>query len=71
LARLFSRLQAAWVGKGYTIASDGKTLVSADGLRQFRPPSFKPKLGIQQANFEWRNVSKGAWQGNGHLDIIK
>ncbi len=64
-------LGKAWVGKGYTIASDGKTLVSSNGLRQFRPPSFKPKLGIQQANFQWRNVNRGGWQGNGHLDIIK
>lgn len=51
-------------------ASDGKTMISADGLRQFRPPSFKPKLGKTQANFEWRNVNQGQWQGNGHLDIL-
>ena len=63
-------LGRAWVGKGFTYASDGKTLISSNGLRQFRPPSFKPRLGIQQANFEWRNIPKGAWQGNGHLDII-
>jgi hypothetical protein len=61
----------AWVGNGYRIASDGKTLISADGLRQFRPPSYKPKLGIRQANFEMRNAAKGRWQSNGHLDIIK
>jgi hypothetical protein len=37
------------------------------------------RLGGQQvitpveggANFQWRNVNKGAWQSNGHLDIIK
>ena len=34
-------------------------------------PSYKPKLGITQANFEMRNAAKGAWQSNGHLDIIK
>lgn len=62
-------LGKAWVGKGYTVASDGKTLVSSNGLRQFRPPSYKPRLGIRQANFEWRNNPSGAWQGNGHLDI--
>jgi hypothetical protein len=64
-------LGRAWVGEGYTVASDGKTLVSADGLRQYRPPSFKPNLGIQQANFERRfpgQLSQG-WQGNGHLNI--
>ena len=35
----------AWVGDGYTVASDGKTLVSLDRLRQYRPPSYKPRLG--------------------------
>ncbi|MFF3225009.1 hypothetical protein ACFYV7_19610 [Nocardia suismassiliense] len=59
----------AWVGPNATLASDGKTLVSEDGLRQFRPPSFKPNLGRYQANFEWRNVANGRWQGNGHLDV--
>ena len=59
----------AWVGVNHTIASDGKTLVSADGLRQFKSPSFKPRLGITQANLEWRNIARGQWQGNGHLDI--
>ncbi|MCW6005385.1 hypothetical protein K1W54_12445 [Micromonospora sp. CPCC 205371] len=60
----------AWVGEGYRVASDGKTLVSADGLRQYRPPSFKPRLGITQANFEQRFVPQGQWQSNGHLDIL-
>jgi hypothetical protein len=31
-----------WVGPGFRVASDGKTLVSEDALRTFRPPSFKP-----------------------------
>ena len=61
----------AWVGTGYKIASDGKTMISSNGLRQYRPPSYKPKLGRTQANFEWRNINEGRWQGNGHLDIIK
>ncbi|HEV2885884.1 MAG TPA: RHS repeat-associated core domain-containing protein [Jatrophihabitans sp.] len=59
----------AWVGAHPTLASDGKTLVSQDGLRQFRPPSFKPNLNQWQANFESRLVPRGPWQGNGHLDI--
>ncbi len=61
----------AWTGPGASVASDGKTLISADGLRQFRPPSYKPNLGKTQANFEWRNVGQTQWQGNGHLTIIK
>jgi hypothetical protein len=60
-----------WVGQGHTVANDGKTLVSSDGLRQYRPPSFKPNIGRHQANFERRfegQRSRG-WQGNGHLNI--
>jgi RHS repeat-associated protein len=59
----------AWVGEGYTVASDGKTLVSRDQLRQYRPPSYKPKLGREQANLESREVPRGQWQSNGHIDI--
>jgi hypothetical protein len=42
---------------------------SSDGLRQFRPPGYKPTLDIWQANFEQRFTPSGAWQSNGHLDI--
>ncbi|MCE4026914.1 RHS repeat-associated core domain-containing protein [Microbacterium sp. Au-Mic1] len=59
----------AWVGDGYRVASDGKTVVSSDGLRQWRPPSYKPKLDTWQSNFESRPVPSGRWQSNGHLDI--
>ena len=59
----------ACAGKGYTVASDAKTLLSADGLRQYRSPAYKPNLGRTQANFEWRSVPRGAWDSNGHLDI--
>ncbi len=64
-------LGRAWVGRGYRVASDGKTLVSKDGLRAYRPPSWKPKLGKYQANLEYRlegQVTKLPF-GNGHLDI--
>jgi hypothetical protein len=63
------KLGRAWVGKGYRVASDGKTLISADGLRQYRPPALKPNLGIQQANFERRLSPAAQWLGNGHLDV--
>lgn len=61
----------AWVGEGYTVASDGKTLVSADKFRQYRPPSYKPNLGKTQANFEQRipNQTTKQWFSNAHLDI--
>ncbi len=67
------RLGRSWVGEGYKVSRDGKALVSRDGLRQFRPPSEKPNSPYAttgtQANFEWRNIPTGRWQGNGHLDI--
>jgi hypothetical protein len=58
------------VGEGYSVASDGRTLISQDGLRQWRPPSYKPRLDKWQSNFEYRWAPKGPWQGNGHLDIL-
>lgn len=67
-------LSRAWVGPNYRVASDGKTLVSVDGLRIYRPPSPKNSpyatTGIQ-ANFERLEVVKGRPTviSNGHLDI--
>jgi hypothetical protein len=60
----------AWVGEGYTIASDGTTIVSADGLRQYRPPAYKPRQGRYQANLEWKLHGLRAWQSNAHIEII-
>nr|WP_233284489.1 hemagglutinin repeat-containing protein [Agrobacterium tumefaciens] len=63
----------AWVGAGYKTASDGKTLISADGLKQYRPPSSKPNSPLAstgtQANFERREFPNGSWTHNGHLDV--
>jgi filamentous hemagglutinin len=59
----------AWVGDNAILSSDRTTWVSEDGLRQFRAPSFKPSLNRWQANFESREVPRGPWQRNGHLDI--
>ncbi len=68
-----NRLGRAWVGRNAKTASDGKTLVSVDGMRQYRPPGFKPKLGKSQANFEkrFKEQRTRGWQSNGHLDIKK
>ena len=65
------KLGKAWVGDGYKVASDGKTLVSKDGLKQYRSPSYKPRLDKTQANFEQRfpGQQSNRWQSNGHLDI--
>lgn len=67
---------SAWIGKGAKQASDGKTLVSKDGLRQYRPPSSKPNSKHattgSQANFERRFQGQKSkqWQGNGHMDVV-
>ena len=63
-----------WVGPGYRVSqTDGSTLISADGLRQYRPPSPKPHSSYAptgvQANFQSRSVPSGAWQNNGHLNV--
>ena len=60
----------AWVGEGATTVSEGKILVSADKLRQYRAPSYKPNLARIQANLEGRSEPAGAWQSNAHIDII-
>lgn len=64
----------AWVGAGFKTASDGKTLISSDGLRQYRPPSRKESghatTGVQ-SNFERREFPHGNWTHNAHLDIIQ
>jgi len=62
-----------WVGPGYRVSqTDGTTLISADGLRQYRPPATKSSsyatTGVQ-ANFQSRDVPSGGWQNNGHLNI--
>jgi hypothetical protein len=60
----------AWVGDDFRLSSNGKALISGDGLRQYRLPTYKPSRGIWQANFEERLEPSGEWQSNGHLDIV-
>jgi len=66
-------LGKAWVGDGYSVASNGKALVSADKLRIYRMPSAKPNspyatTGIQ-ANLEQKLVPGGRPFSNAHLDV--
>ncbi|MGN6522419.1 MAG: hypothetical protein ACTHMZ_04315 [Actinomycetes bacterium] len=49
-----ARAGESWVGDGAAWSSDGKALISRDGLRQWRPPSYKPNLDPWQSNFESR-----------------
>jgi RHS repeat-associated protein len=62
-------LGKAWVGPGSRVASDGKTLVSSNGLRIYRPPTFKEDLGKVQANLEQKIELGGRPISNFHLDI--
>lgn len=66
-------LGEAWVGPGSRLASDGTTMVSADGLRQYRPPAAKPNSSYAttgvQANFQGRVSIQTTWTSNGHLNI--
>ncbi|CAM1364751.1 hypothetical protein TOREUM_30182 [Tenacibaculum litoreum] len=61
----------AWLGKGFRESNrTSGVFISADGLRQYRSPSFKPSLNKTQANFQSRYKPTGNWVNNGHLDII-
>jgi RHS repeat-associated protein len=61
-------LGEAWVGRDYSMTSKGY-LQSADGLRLYRQPSFKPMFQTQQSNFMSRYEPSGPWINNGHLTI--
>jgi len=65
-------LGQAWVGENFRIASDGKTVISENGQRQYWPPKNKLNLGKYQANFEQRVPGQvsNRWFSNGHLDIV-
>jgi hypothetical protein len=70
-----------FVGSGYRVTNEGRLLISADGLRQFRMPSVKrginpltgesfSRTGVQ-VNFESRPVPDGRWPNNVHLDVLE
>jgi filamentous hemagglutinin len=64
-------LGKAWVGDDATLSSDGRALISKNGLRQYRFPSYKPKLGKTQANLEQRGPGSTQWTSNAHIDILE
>ena len=39
-------------------------MVSSDGLKRFRPPQHKGKLGYKQANFEMRTNKGLKWKSS-------
>jgi hypothetical protein len=60
----------AWVGFGHRLSTDGTTLISADNMRQYRPPAWKPSRSQFQSNFQWRSIEHSPWASNGHLTIV-
>src|SRR5207248_6546869 len=60
-----------WLGPKARPSSDGRALVSEDGLRIYRPPSYKSGLGKTQANFERKLPGVNKAVSNAHLDIIE
>ena len=68
-------LGESWVGpNAQKIPYGGKPgkfqYISKDGMKKFREPVEKPRLGKKQANFEWLDTETGKWVGNGHMNII-
>jgi hypothetical protein len=62
----------AWVGDGATLSKSGNAWLSADGLRAYRPMSFKEGMGVWRVNLETRvpgQVSRGPIS-NAHIDIL-
>ena len=58
----------AWVGENAEVLENG-IKISKDGLRQYRPPSYKPFLDMIQANLEYKLEGMKRWLGNAHIDI--
>jgi len=64
-----------YIGRGASIGPRGAK-ISSDGLRMYRPPVYKVRLGFKQSNFQargtindsWRNANKPGYY-NGHLRI--
>jgi hypothetical protein len=68
------RLAEAFLEPGYWRSKGGYAILSADKLRQYRPPRRKNTEHATtgtQSNFESRRVPEGEWQSNGHLNIVR
>ncbi|WP_156426259.1 hypothetical protein [Nocardia jinanensis] len=61
----------AWVGAEPRRLpyGDAYRWVSADGLRQYRPPQQKPSGRGVEANYESRSAAARHWESNAHLEI--
>jgi RHS repeat-associated protein len=64
-----------YVGRNATTTAKGY-LQSADGLRQYRPPTFKVSQGRIQSNFDRRLTTSVSWKNTnqvfrGHVNILK
>jgi RHS repeat-associated protein len=63
----------AFVGPGARPTGDGLGLISENGMRRYRFPTWKEGEQKVQSNFEWRSKPKGSWSGpgtgNAHLVV--
>lgn len=62
-------LGKAWVGPGYRVSDSGRAWLSVDGTKIYRPPTFKPQWGEQQANFMRINTESGRAISNAHMTV--
>jgi filamentous hemagglutinin len=62
-------LGSEWVGSDAYTTSDGSSLLSSDGLKEYRFPSTKGYSLDQVANFKWRSEPSGSWMSNGPLTV--
>lgn len=54
-----------WAGQGCRVTRNGRTLVSRNGMRTYRPPALKRGKCIYQTNFEnWIGEREGRSDGN-------
>lgn len=63
---------AKWAGKLWTVGGRTTSIggrLSKNGLRSYRPPSYKAKLGYAQANFQSRRIPKKYYPNNYHVRI--
>ena len=68
-SRTADALGFEWVGSGAVLSATGGAWRDRNYRRTYRPPRFKPRLGVAQANLEWRSDGRGVPTSNAHIDI--
>src|SRR5438105_13047401 len=68
-SRTANALGFDWVGPGAAQSATGEAWHDSEYHHTYRPPRFKPQLGVSQANLEWRSHGRGEATSNAHIDI--